>query len=184
MICPLHPFRRVSISMRWPAAFTALAIPLAFAPGLFFYYDVTPKVAALLGAAALLLLWTAAKPVTSLSFMTSRFGRWNGALTAGFILLTIFAAAASPVVSLAWQGSNWRRWGAVEQIAAVICAFLLAALARSSLSHLLAILRGLCAVGVLAAIYGIAQYFGLDPFLNPATYLVGEGSYQIVRPPG
>lgn len=170
--------------MRWTAAFITFTVPLAFAPGLFFYYDVTPKVAAVLAAAAFLLLWAAVKPINSLSFMTSRFGRWNAALAAGFTLLTVLAAAASPVVSLAWQGSNWRRWGAIEQIATVVCALLLAALARSSPSHLLAILRSLCGAGVLAAAYGIAQYFGLDPFLNPATYLVGEGVYQIVRPPG
>ena len=91
---------------------------------------------------------------------------------------------ASPVVSLAWNGSNWRRWGAIEQIATVVCAFLVAALARSSSARLLAILRALCAAGVLAALYGIAQYFGFDPFISPASYLVGDGPYQIVRPPG
>jgi hypothetical protein len=37
---------------------------------------------------------------------------------------------------------------------------------------------------VLAALYGIAQYFGFDPILPAASYLVGEGRYQIVRPPG
>jgi hypothetical protein len=49
---------------------------------------------------------------------------------------------------------------------------------------LAAVLRALCGAGVLAAIYGIAQYFGFDPLLSSAAYHVGEGSYEIVRPPG
>jgi O-antigen ligase len=170
--------------MRWVTAGIVFAIPLAFAPRLFFYYDVTPKAAAVLTGAAILLLWAAWKPKTSLSFMTSRFGRWNAALTAAFVLLTVAAAAASPVVSLAVTGSNWRRWGAIEQVATVLCAFLVAALARSSSSRRVAVLRALCLAGVVAALYGIAQYFGYDPFLPAARYLVGEGTYQIVRPPG
>ena len=170
--------------MRYIAATIVFAIPLAFAPRFLFYYDVTPKAAAVLVGAAILLLSAAFKPQTSLSFMTSRFGRWNAGLTAAFVLLTVLATAASPVVSLALNGSNWRRYGAVEQIATVFCAFLVAALARSSPKHLTATLRALCVAGILAALYGITQYFGIDPFLSPATYLDGEGSYQIVRPPG
>src|SRR5581483_5378615 len=64
------------------------------------------------------------------------------------------------------------------------CAFFLAAIASLSARHRIAILRVLCAAGAIAALYGIAQYFGFDPLLSPGAYLVGEGSYQIVRPPG
>src|SRR6185369_15836609 len=173
IVCPLSPFRRVSVYMRvawmkWFVAGVVFAIPLAFAPRLFFYYDVTPKAGLVLAAAAILLLWAAWKPATSLSFMTSRFGRWNAAVLAVFILLTILTAAASPILSLAFNGSNWRRWGAVEQIAAAVCAFLVGALARSSPMALLAVLRALCGAGVLAGLYGIAQYSGFDPFLPAA----------------
>jgi hypothetical protein len=72
----------------------------------------------------------------------------------------------------------------VEQVATVVCAFLVASIAQSAPSYRLAILRVLCVAGVLAALYGIGQYFGLDPLLPAATYLAGEGNYQIVRPPG
>jgi hypothetical protein len=170
--------------MRWVAAGIVVAIPLALAPGLFFYYDVTPKAGILLAATAILLLWTAWKPKTSVVFWTSRFGRWNAILTVAFILLTVVAAANSPSVSLAWNGSNWRRWGAVEQIATVVCALLVASIARSTPSSRLLILRALCCGGVVAAVYGILQYFGVDPLISASTYVVGDGSYQIVRPPG
>jgi len=170
--------------MRLVAVGIVIALPLALAPGLSFYYDITPKAAILLAAAAILLLWTAWKPKTSVVFWTSRFGRWNAVLTGAFILLTVAAAANSPSVSLAWSGSNWRRWGALEQIATVVCALLVAAIARSAPSYRLLILRALCGAGVVAAVYGILQYFGVDPLLSGSTYVVGEGSYQIVRPPG
>ena len=170
--------------MRWVTAAIVVAIPLALVPGLFFYYDVTPKAGILLAAAAILLLWTVWKPKTSVVFWTSLFGRWNAILTAAFILLTVVAAANSPSVSLAWNGSNWRRWGAVEQIATVVCALLVASIARSAPASRLVILRALCGAGVVAAVYGILQYFGVDPLLSASTYVVGEGSYQIVRPPG
>jgi O-antigen ligase len=171
-------------SMKWVAAAIVLVIPLALAPRLFFYYDVTPKAAVLLAGAAILLLWAAWKPETALSFMTSKFGRWNAALTAAGGLLTLATAAASPILSLAFNGSNWRRFGAVEQIAAVVCAFLVASIAQAAPSCRLAILRALGGAGVLAALYGMAQYLGFDPLLPAATYLAGEGKYQIVRPPG
>jgi O-antigen ligase len=170
--------------MRWVGAAIVLLIPLALAPRVFFYYDVTPKAAVLLFATLALLLWVAWKPATSLSFMTSRWGRWNAALAGVFILLTVIAAASSPYVSLAWNGSNWRRWGALGQIATVVCALLLAAIARSAASARIVILRALCLAGVIAALYGILQYFGWDPLVPRAVYLVGEGVYQIVRPPG
>ena len=176
--------------MRLLLAAIVFAIPMAFAPRLFFYYDVTPKSVALLAGAALMLLWAAWKPQTSASFMTSRFGRWNAGMTTAFCILTIGAAILSPLVSLPggksliWFGSSWRRWGAMEQIATLLCAFLIAAIAGQSMRHRLGVLRALCAAGVIAALYGIAQYFGLDPLLSQAAYLVGEGSYQIVRPPG
>ncbi len=176
--------------MRLVVAAIVFAIPMAFAPRLFFYYDVTPKSAAVLAGAAALLLWTAWKPQTSLAFMTSRLGRWNAGFVAAFCALTVVTAAISPLVSLSggsslvWFGSNWRRWGAVEQIATVVCAFLVASLARQSSRHLSAILRALCASGTVAGLYGIAQYFGFDPLVSSAAYVVGDGSYQIVRPPG
>ena len=46
------------------------------------------------------------------------------------------------------------------------------------------ILRGIAVAGAIAALYGIAQYFGWDPFLPAAAYHIGEGIWTIVRPPG
>jgi hypothetical protein len=45
-------------------------------------------------------------------------------------------------------------------------------------------LRWIAVAGSLAAAYGIAQYFGWDPWLPARAYQAGEGIFTIVRPPG
>jgi O-antigen ligase len=45
------------------------------------------------------------------------------------------------------------------------------------------LLRSIAASGLIVALYGIAQYFGWDPFLDARGYHVGEGIWTIVRPP-
>src|SRR5208337_1197487 len=44
-------------------------------------------------------------------------------------------------------------------------------------------LRASCAAAIPIALYGIAQYFGYDPWLNASGYHAGEGIFTIVRPP-
>src|SRR5262249_48845170 len=45
------------------------------------------------------------------------------------------------------------------------------------------ILRCLALAGFIAAVYGILQYFGIDPLVRPTAYEAGIGEVQIVRPP-
>jgi O-antigen ligase len=84
----------------------------------------------------------------------------------------------------AWNGSNWRRFGALQQIAVVVAAMLLSSVCAQSAPLRAAVLRAICASGVVAATYGIIQYFGMDPILPPASYEAGQGIFRIVRPPG
>ena len=44
-------------------------------------------------------------------------------------------------------------------------------------------LRAIVLTGIPISLYGIAQYFGFDPWLDPAGYHAGEGPFTIVRPP-
>jgi O-antigen ligase len=46
------------------------------------------------------------------------------------------------------------------------------------------LLRATTVANALVSIYGIAQYFGVDPLLPAQAYQVGEGPFTIVRPPG
>jgi len=86
-----------------------------------------------------------------------------------------------PLVS--WNGSNWRRFGALEQIGVIVGALLLSALCVQSVTLRTMVLRAICVAGLIAATYGVIQYFGLDPFLPSASYQVGEEPFRIVRPP-
>ncbi|MEO8099399.1 MAG: O-antigen ligase family protein [Acidobacteriota bacterium] len=170
--------------MRYCLGALAFLLPVAFLPGWSFYYDVTPKALVLLAGAAMLCVWACFDHATPVSIWTRPASRWNATLAGGFALTILISALSSPVAPLAWQGSNWRRWGAWMQIAAILVTLLASAAAARSAKNRFTLLRGLCAAGVLAALYGIAQYFGWDPFLDASAYHFGEGQYQIVRPPG
>ena len=170
--------------MLFVIALVVFLTPLAIAPGLSFYFDVVPKTAILLSGAALLLLSGAFAPSRLQAFTSSRFGRL---LSIGF-LATVVTAVAATVLSIdplaAWNGSNWRRFGALEQIAIILSAMLLSSVCAQSAKLRTTVLRAICAAGVIAAVYGVMQYFGLDPVLSPAGYQAGRGLFRIVRPPG
>ncbi len=74
--------------------------------------------------------------------------------------------------------------GAVTEFAILPVALAIAAYASRTHQRLVRLLQSNALAGLLASLYGIAQYFGWDPFLPAAQYHVGEGIYQIVRPPG
>jgi O-antigen ligase len=156
-------------------------LPILAFPFLCFYFDVTPKVAALLFA------------VSIACCLGLRRVRWSGAdrnarfciglLTMQAVFLTV-STAASTMPALSFSGSNWRRFGLVTQLGLLVI-FLLAALgpdARSLLSRMT--LRVIAITGTLISIYAVLQYFGWDPLLPSAAYHIGEGEWTIVRPPG
>src|SRR5215472_3279300 len=147
-------------------------IALILAPGYLFYFDVTPKlIVVLIGTAVLLLL---ARPARS----------WFGVL----VLATVASLALSSMFStnqpLSWFGGNWRRFGAVEQAAVLLLAWLIGSHAAGRPERIRTVLRGVAAAALVAGIYGILQYAGVDPLLPAAAYHVGEGLWTIVRPPG
>jgi len=164
------------------AAVLAL-IPLAIAPGWFFYFDVTPKVVLLLLGTAAAVLWWAADGGAAGFYRASRAARWFLLALCGMAVSLVVSTLASvnPVLSLA--GSNWRDWGLVTQLAALGVAYLVAACCAGRPGRLRVVLRAVAASGLIVALYGIAQYLGWDPLLDPRGYHVGEGIWAIVRPP-
>lgn len=160
----------------------ALLIPLValiVTPGLLFYFDVTPKLVALLAiTAALLIAWALRSPVGMRGF------RWFSAV----LILGLGALALSTAVSsnaaLSLYGTSWRRYGAISQACILLVAFLIATQTAGRPERTTAILRGISVSALLAAVYGIAQYCGWDPLLPASAYHIGEGVWTIVRPPG
>jgi O-antigen ligase len=162
----------------------ALALtPLVILPGYFFYYDVTPKVAIALAAAAVGLVpfFSDSAFDQARTLWDDRMGRCFCLLIAAQIISLLVSTLFSANRALSWNGGNWRRFGVVTQCAVVVLAFLIAA-SRSG-SGLRILLRATAASGTLAALYGIFQYFGADPILPSAGYHVGDGIMTIVRPP-
>ncbi len=164
------------------AAVLAVA-PLLILPGWVFYYDVTPKVAVVLAGATigLLLFLRDSTLAETRRFWTDPLGRCFCVLTAAQIASLLLSSLFSSHPALAWYGGNWRRSGFVSQSAVLALAFLIAASLRES--GLRIMLHAITVAGTAGALYGIFQYFGVDPFLPSRGYHIGEGVMTIVRPP-
>jgi O-antigen ligase len=156
--------------MRLLQAVTIGLIALTIAPGYLFYFDVTPKVVVLLAGTAALLAAGAVRGASK-SF-------------SALILLNLASLAVSTALStrpgLSLMGTNWREFGLVPQAAALLFAWSVAGCPGNAR----VVLRGVAISSAAAGTYGIAQYFGWDPFLPAAAYHIGEGIWTIVRPPG
>ncbi len=150
-------------------------IALIVTPGYLFYFDVTAKVVVLLAGAAVALMWGALRPPAH---------RWFSLLLLLNLVSLGISSALSEKPALAFFGTNWRRFGAAPQAAILIFAWLVCQSVAGRPDGVRTILRGVAASGAVAALYGIAQYFGWDPFLPKAAYHIGEGIWMIVRPPG
>jgi O-antigen ligase len=170
--------------MRFIVPLVAALVPLLITPGLLSHFDVTPKVAILLLGTALILLQWKINVQNIYNFARATAGRWFLILLAaawvGMALATFFST--HPALSL--NGSNWRRLGLIPETGLLVFAALTAAWFAAEPGNTRLLLRACCAAGALAAVYGIAQYFGWDPLLPVQAYEVGEGKYMIVRPPG
>ena len=179
------PARRLPEALLGTTLLTVLvAVPLLIAPGVSFHFDVTPKVVVLLlGAAGGLLAWA--------GFLSGLRCLWKDPRGRLFALLLVAQLtslglstllSASPELSLA--GSHWRRFGLVTQASLLVFAAILADWLLAGPRRIRLLLRAITAGGAVAALYGILQYFGVDPFLPPETYHVGGPGWDIVRPPG
>ena len=147
-------------------------IALIIAPGYFFYFDITPKLVVLLAGTAVAFVFV--KPARS----------WLGVMAAATAASLGVSALFSSNPALSWFGGNWRRFGVVEQVTVLLFAWLVASHTAGDPKRTRTVLRGIAAAALLAGIYGILQYFGIDPLLPAAAYHIGEGIWTIVRPPG
>jgi O-Antigen ligase len=157
----------------------AAAIPLVIAPGVLFFYDVTPKVVLLCCGTALTLPF-----VDPRRLLASAPGRWFCALLAAAWVSLLVSSVFSVRTDLSIFGTNWRRFGLITQSTLLLFVFVVAAGLSGGVERLRAYLRTSTVATVLIALYGILQYLGWDPWLDPKTYHVGTEPWTIVRPPG
>lgn len=156
----------------------AALVVLLILPGWSLFFDVTPKVVVAMAGAAVVLVLPRKIPAP----LPPRL-KWFGllaALQAGVILLaTVFSTHRGMSV----LGSTWRRNGLFAELAVLILAVATAAHIATGSPQLRIFLRITVLAALPAAIYGIAQYFGIDPWIPAAGYHAGEGPFTIVRPP-
>ena len=166
----------------WVLLITML-VPLAIAPGLVSAFDITPKIAILLVCESALLLFCK-------QLVNGLRPLWESTLGRCFIACLGFewlSSAASTLASsnprLSAVGSSWRRDGLLAESAILLFALLIAGWFLDDPRRIRAVLRTAVLTGAAASLYGIAQYFGWDPFLPAKAYQAGEDWFTIVRPP-
>jgi O-antigen ligase len=154
-------------------------VPLIIAPGLLFYFDVTPKVALLLMGVAAALPWFSPCKLTA-----RREGRWLCLLLGAQAVSLIFSTVLSTRARLSVFGTNWRRFGLITQLALLLFTLLAAAELAGDRRRLRWYLRAVATAAIPISLYAMAQYFGWDPWIPKQAYHAGEGIWTIVRPPG
>ena len=170
--------------MRFIVPLVAALVPLLITPGLLSHFDITPKAAVLLFALPLILLYRSANLHNFHALLRRRGGRWFAGLLAVQWASATLATAFSSHPSLSLHGSTWRRYGLVCETGLLLFVLLAGAWLAADPHNIRRLLRAVTAAGALASLYGLAQYFGWDPWQPVQAYQAGEGPYTIVRPPG
>ena len=155
-------------------------LPLLITPGLLFHYDMTPKSAVLAVAAAMLLL----RQIDFSGLWARRSGRalvWVALCQVAWFGVTA-ATSTRPLLSV--FGSSWRQFGLIATIALMAVCVGVAAELCARPAGVRTLLRCMACAGIACALYGIMQYFDLDPFQKVAGYHANAGDSVIVRPPG
>lgn len=155
---------------------TLVAVPLSLAPGLH-AFDVTPKLLALVLGASL--VWLLLALQAQIGGVPHPLLLALAGLAAAGILATAFSA--DRMLSLA--GAEWRRMGLPAWLACLALAAAIPAVTGDNPARRRILLQSIAVAGVIASLYGLAQYGGHDPWIAPALYHIGEGEWQIVRPP-
>jgi O-antigen ligase len=161
-----------------------LLLPLLITPGLLFHYDITPKIVilTLLVAAGLAFPGQVSAGVSAL--WSRKAGRFLCALAAAQSLWYAIATSFSSRPWFSLLGSNWRRMGLLTVLALCLFTVLAAAHLSRNSKAILTMLRAFAIAAIVAAAYGILQYFDVDPLQAASAYHAEAGNSIIVRPPG
>jgi O-antigen ligase len=161
-----------------------LLLPLLITPGLLFHYDITPKIVILSLMVAGCLALPGQVSVGLSVLWRRKAGRWLCGLAAAQSLWYAVATSFSTRPWFSLLGSNWRRMGLLTVLALCVFAVLAAAHLSSKPAAQVTMLRALAIAAIIAAAYGILQYFDIDPLQAAAAYHAEAGDSVIVRPPG
>src|SRR5581483_6467000 len=138
----------------------ATLVPLAIMPGLLSSFDITPKIAVLLCGVALIALYRDTNIHNVDVFLRAKAGRMFAGLLAAEWISMFLATLFSSYQALSLNGGSWRRYGLISGTALLLFVLLAAAWLVRQQGNIRILLRAIAIGGTLAAIYGIAQYFG------------------------
>src|SRR5579863_2672621 len=161
-----------------------VALPLLILPGVLFHYETTPKIALLALFVAIVLARPRAIASTISALWTRRSGRWLCILSVAQVLWFGMGTALSSRPWLSLLGANWRRMGLLSVLALVVFIVLAAAHFCEDQARIAGVLRAFLIATIIASLYGIFQYFDIDPFQKAAAYHAQAGDSTITRPPG
>ncbi len=167
-------------ALTWVLVGVVLSVTLAIAPGTLLYFDVTPKVVALLlGVSAGLLLGKSRGvlfPVGSGTAATL-LNAYVLAQTISLFLSTVFSARAG----LSLAGTNWRRLGLFSEVSLVLFLLLTAKALAGNRNRIRILLRAVAVGAIATSGYAFLQYARQDPLLQ--AYLnVNSYALPLLRP--
>ncbi|HVW10395.1 MAG TPA: O-antigen ligase family protein [Bryobacteraceae bacterium] len=166
----------------WIGISSIAVTPLGLVTGVFISHDVIPKLVLLaLGAALLLVFYPQWNPGLQ-ALLRRRDARIFLILVAAQIVSLAVSTVLSSQMPLSIAGTVWRRFGLIGQISGLVVAVAVASVVASRPVWLTALLRSVTLCGGLASVYGILQYFRIDPFLDPRLYSIDYFG-GISRPP-
>jgi O-antigen ligase len=165
-------------------ALLVFLLPLLITPGILFHYDVTPKVIILCLAMAGCTAFPRQIAEGAASLWRRKAGRLLFGLAAAQTLWYAVAAALSTRPWFSVLGSNWRRMGLATVVALCAFAILAAGQVARRAESLSTLLRAYTLAMAIASLYGILQYFDIDPLQTASAYHAQAGDSTIVRPPG
>jgi hypothetical protein len=168
---------------RFIAVVLFFALPLSLAPGVLFFFDVTPKSCLLLMGAAMGMISLALRPPHAGRLWREKTFRWFILLLLIYTSVLAVATLHSSVPSLSLFGSDWRRFGLIEQVGLACLGVWLWVRCREDAGFGRFCLKTVCAAGIVASLYAIVQSVGFDPFLDREAYRLRVGPGFIFRPP-
>ena len=157
--------------------------PVALAPGLLLAFDVTPKIVIVLAATGIVAAfpreyWSGVRAAWS-----DRWGRWFLLLLAARSVALVAATVFSQNPDVSFAGSRWRQLGLPVELALTLLATATLGYVWSRPERRAALLDALAVAAIPISVYGVFQYFGVDPLLPRGLYYAGEQEWAVVRPP-
>jgi O-antigen ligase len=159
-------------------------LPLAIVPGLSFHYDTVPRIVLLALSSAAILMRPRRLSLELALLWRVPAGRMLALVTCAHVVWFTVVCLASTRPWFSWLGNGWRRMGWGTMVSLVVFAMCSAAFFAVRRGIIVNALRGTAIAASIASLYGIGQYFDLDPLQNPASYHARAGDLVIVRPPG